>query len=132
LAHRIPTRLTPAEGRKFALTVGTAFWALAGLTWWRDHGVVAAALGSLGAVLWVAGLVIPGRLRPVYAAWMGLAHAISRVTTPIFMGVVFFGVIMPVGLVMRALGRNPVRHRPVEGSFWMARTEARGTLRNQF
>jgi hypothetical protein len=33
---------------------------------------------------------------------------------------------------MRLLGRNPVRHRPVNGSYWAPRNEPRGTLTNQF
>jgi hypothetical protein len=62
---------------------------------------------------------------------MGLAHAISRVTTPVFLGVVYFAVMMPIGIVMRAVGRNPIRHHPREGSYW-ARPDGRGNLTNQF
>jgi hypothetical protein len=132
LAQGIPARLTPAEGRKFAWTVGTAFLALAGLFWWRDRETVAAILGGLGGVLWLAGIAVPRQLGPLHRGWMGLAHLISKVTTPIFMGVVFFVVIMPVGLIMRLVGHNPVRHRAVNGSYWKARTEPRGGLTNQF
>jgi hypothetical protein len=88
--------------------------------------------GGLAAALLAAGVVIPGHLGPVFRAWMGLAHAISKVTTPIFMGIVFFVVIMPIGLVMRLLGRNPITHRPVKDSYWAARSDARGSLGNQF
>ena len=51
---------------------------------------------------------------------MGLAHAISKVTTPIFMGVVYFLVITPVGFVRCAVGGNPLRaHRGASG--WVDR-----------
>jgi hypothetical protein len=80
----------------------------------------------------VAGLVIPGRLSGLYRGWMGLAHAISRVTTPIFLGLVYFLTIVPIGLVMRAVGRNPIRHRAVNDSYWASRDHPRGTLKNQF
>ena len=56
-------------------------------------------------------------------AWMGLAHAISRVTTPIFMGLIYFLVITPTGLLMRSLGRDPLEHAEVGGGFWVARPE---------
>jgi hypothetical protein len=102
------------------------------LAWWRGRQPLAIVLGSVGALLWLAGIAVPGRLQPVYRGWMGLAHAISRVTTPVFMGVVFFVVITPAGLLMRVLGRNPVRHRPTDGSYWKARTDPRGSLTNQF
>lgn len=132
MAQGIPARLTPAEGRKFAWTVGTAFLALAGLLWWREKPTAATVLGGVGILLWLAGAAVPGRLGPVFRGWMALAHAISKVTTPIFMGVVFFVVIAPVGVLMRLFGRNPVRHRPRDGSYWQGRTEPRGSLTNQF
>lgn len=132
MAHGIPARLSPAEGRKFALTVGIAFGVLTGVMVWRGHTALMYVFGTLAALLIVAGLVIPGHLSGVYRAWMGLALAISKVTTPIFMGIVFFIVIMPVGLIMRMFGRNPVKHKPVNESYWAARTGPRGNLTNQF
>lgn len=124
--------MTPAEGRKFAFTVGIAFAVLGTLSWWRGHQTPPYVFGALAAALLLAGLFVPGHLGPVNRAWMGLAHAISKVTTPIFMGVVFFVVIAPIGLLMRLFGRNPIRHTAVDQSYWARRSEARGTLTNQF
>jgi hypothetical protein len=112
--------------------VGAAFLALGAVMWWREHATLMYAFGGLGGVLVTAGLVLPGRLSPMHRAWMGLAHAISKVTTPIFMGIVFFVVIMPVGLIMRALGRNPIRHEATGDTFWAPHGQGRGTMANQF
>jgi len=133
LATGIPARLTPQEGRKFGLTVGAAFLVLAAITRWRGHVVPMYAMGSLGAVLLAAGIVLPGQLGPVYRAWMGLAHAISKVTTPIFMGVIYFVIISPVGALMRAAGRNPLRTAP-GNTAWFTRPAdgRRGALERQF
>ena len=132
MAQGIPARLTPSEGRRFAFTVGTAFLVLGAIGWWRGHEILPPVLAGLGVVLWGAGLVAPTRLAPVNKAWMGLAHAISRVTTPVFMGIVYFIVLLPVGLLMRLMGRNPIRHRPANGSYWFSRNGPRGGLTNQF
>ena len=75
---------------------------------------------------------MPARLGPVYRAWMGLALLISKVTTPIFLAIVYFLVIAPVGLLMRLFGRNPLRHKPEDGSWWLSRGAERGTMSNQF
>lgn len=122
----------PAQGRKFGVTVGLAFALLATISWWRGHHLPVYLLGALGGLLIVAGLLIPRRLGPVERAWMQLAVLISKVTTPVFMGVVYFLVLLPVGLVMRAFGRNAVRHQPVNDSYWAPRSDARGTMLNQF
>jgi hypothetical protein len=132
LAEQVPARLSAAEGRKFALTVGTAFLVLAAITWWRDHLTLSRVFVGIGGLLWIGGLVVPRAMGPVYHFWMGLAHAISKVTTPIFLGIVYFLVIMPIGIIMRALGRNPIVHRAHDGSYWAPHGEARGSLKNQF
>ena len=106
MAERVPARLTVRKGRDFGLTVGAAFLILAALLWWRAQGSLAAVLtlptdlrfrhglsvtfALLGAALALAGVALPTRLGGLERAWMYLAHAISKVTTPIFMGVVYF------------------------------------------
>lgn len=119
LASRVPTRLTPAEGRKFAFTVGLAFLALAALLRWRGVGTTALVLGGIGALLLAAGLLVPARLGPVQRAWMGMALAISRVTTPIVMGVLYFGVLTPAGTIARMLGHRPLVRKGT--SAWVER-----------
>jgi hypothetical protein len=121
LAAGIPARLTPAEGRKFAFPVGIAFGVLAGVSWWRGAYRVATVLAILSGALLAAGLLVPASLGPVQRAWMGMAHAISKVTTPIFLGIVFFVVFAPVGLAMRAFGRRTLRRDPASTSWWVPR-----------
>jgi hypothetical protein len=123
VAERIPARLSPAEGRKFAFPVGTAFLLLGALLWWRGPDLVGLLVAMLGMLLIVAGAVVPARLGPVYRAWMRGAVAISRVTTPLFLGLTYFVVFVPIGLAMRLLGRNPVVHRATDGSYWVQRSE---------
>jgi hypothetical protein len=117
----IPARLSPAEGRKFGLTVGGAFLVLSALLWWRGKHGLLPYFGGLGGVLVLAGLLVPTLLGPVNKAWMGLAHLMSKVTTPIFMGVVYFVVLTPISIGMRLFGKNPLVH-PSQGSgFWFER-----------
>lgn len=130
----IPARLTPTEGRKFAFPVGTAFLVLAGIVWWRQHMWFVYIFTSLGGLLLVAGLLVPGTLGPVYRGWMKFALLLSKVTTPVFMGIVFFLVIAPIGWSMRLFGRNPVRREATDGSFWLQRDpdQRRSDLSRQF
>jgi hypothetical protein len=125
LAHRVPAGLTPAEGRKFGLTLAIAFGVLAGISAWRGHGIAPYVLGSLAAAFGLAGLLIPGRLGPVFRGWMRFGLLLSKVTTPILLGVVYFLVITPIGFLLRLLGKNPLRHRlggEGEGSYWVRRS----------
>ena len=123
MAERIPARLTAAEGRRFGLTVGAAFCVIAALVWWRSHQTVATVLGGIGGLLVLAGLAIPAHLGPVERAWMGMAHVISKVTTPIVMGAMYLLVITPVGFLRTRLSRNPLVHVKAENSYWRSRPD---------
>ncbi len=120
MAGRVSTRLTAAEGRRFGLTLGIAFLALAAVLLWRDRETAASVAGVIGVALLLAGLLVPTRLGPVERGWMAFAHAISKVTTPIFMGLVYYIAVVPIGVLMRLLRRNPIDRDATDGSFWVA------------
>jgi hypothetical protein len=88
--------------------------------------------GAVAAAFALGGLLVPGKLGPVYRGWMGFARVISKVTTPIFMGVVYFVVITPIAALRRTLGGNPLRtHQGATG--WVDRQQSpRGDLTRQF
>jgi len=124
-----------AQGRRFGLTVGVAFLVLTAVLVWRDHRTAYLVTGGIGTVLILGGLIAPTALLPVEKAWMAMAHAISKVTTPIVLGIVYFLVVAPIGLVMRALGKNPLVHGEHDGGFWVVKAEdraGRGGMDNQF
>jgi len=134
MAARVSAGLTAAQGRRFGLTVGGAFAVLAAITWWRGHQLTMYVFGSLGGVLILAGLIVPTYLGPVERAWMALAHAISKVTTPIVMSVIYFLVLTPVGLIRRATAGNSLVHEAAASGFWKQRQAGsrRSSMERQF
>jgi hypothetical protein len=127
--------LTRSQGRRFGVTVGGAFLLLAAVVWWRGNDTAMTVFGLLGATLGLAGLVIPRHLGPVERAWMALAHAMSKVTTPVVMGAMYLLVLLPIGWLRRTLGGNPLVHRQEGTGFWRARPQGRRrsmSLRRQF
>ena len=123
MANRIPARLTAAEGRKFAFTVGGAFAAFGAFAWWRDNYFLTILFGTLASMLTLGGLVAPQALGAVQRGWMSFAHLISRFTTPIFMGVIYLLVITPIGLFMSLLGKRPLRPLKGVATYWRPRAE---------
>lgn len=126
-----PTR---RELRAFALLVGGALLALAAVGSWRHRLPIAAACGALGLALGAVGAIAPGRLGGAYRAWMRLALAMSRVTTPVLMAVVYFGVLTPVALLMRLAGRRALGVPRAAASGWVDRAPGarQSDLRRQF
>jgi hypothetical protein len=117
----IPARLTPSEGRKFGLTVGGAFLLAGALMWRRGHLTAAVVAGVLGTALVIGGLAAPVRLGPVYRAWMGLALAISKVTTPIVMAALWYLVLTPAGFLVRAFGHHALVRPRTATTYWQDR-----------
>ena len=127
------TRLR-VEDRKFVFTVSAAFVLLVGILFWRGRMVLAMVPAGLAALLMLLSVLLPKTIPPLHRAWMAGAHAISRITTPIILGAVYFLVITPTGLIRRLLGKSMLRARPGE-SFWVARdVKARpaADMRRQF
>ena len=73
--------------------------------WDLDHPVWPWATA---VILGTVALVAPGRLGPVYRLWMRFAEVLGWINTRIILGLVFFLIILPVGLLMR-LFNDPMR-----------------------
>jgi len=123
------------QHRKFGLTVGTAFGVLALLLWWRDHLLARNVTAGLGAALVGAAALAPRWLAPIERGWMAVAHVLSRIMTPLLMGLVYYLSVVPIGFVMRILGKNPLKHSSDGSSFWIDRRatkDTRSDLERQF
>lgn len=70
-----------------------------------------------------ATLVNPGRLAPFNRAWMKLGMALHRVVSPVVMGIIFFAVFTPMGVVMRLFGWDAMKRTwdPALKSYWSRR-----------
>ncbi|MEP6495571.1 MAG: hypothetical protein ABJF01_22990 [bacterium] len=133
VSTRLTSTYTAAAGKKFGLTVGAAFMALAVVARWRSHSATSVILGAAGLLLVASGAAVPARLGPVDRAWMRVAHLISRVTTPVFMGVVYFAILTPVGVVRRVFSESPLARRAGATGYWVDRGEStRSRLDRQF
>ena len=97
--------------RQFGLLVGSAFAVIFGLflPWLFDYGFPVWPW-VLAGVLFVWGLAAPDSLQPVYRLWMRFGLALNRVTSPLILGILFYGIFTPVSVVMKIIGRDAM-HR---------------------
>jgi hypothetical protein len=96
---------------------------------------LAAVLLVAGGILVTGGLLAPGSLGPVYRGWMRLALAISKVTTPLIMSIVYLLVLTPTGLLLRLFGHRSLARDRSASSYWIRRSApdgGRSDLRHQF
>lgn len=65
----------------------------------------------LCGILWAWAGLAPGSLNPVYHGWMRFGLVVNAVMSRVILGVLFFLVLWPVGVVMRIVGRDPMARR---------------------
>ena len=119
------TNPTDRQLRQFAgLVLPLAALLIGAILWFKFHEKVPASI-VLAATAGVStlGLIRPAVLRPVYVGWMVAAWPIGWVIGHIVIGVIFFLVVTPTGLLMRMLGRDPLNRRfePERKSYWQPR-----------
>lgn len=68
-------------------------------------------LGGIGALLGVVCMVVPIIARPLYFVWYGLAACIGLVMANLIFTLMFYLIFLPMGIVMRLLGRDPLNLR---------------------
>lgn len=93
------------------------------------NGTVLMAGIALAAGFAVISRFVPSWLRPLTVAWFALGRLLHRIVSPVVMGVLFFGVILPFGAVMR------IRHDPLQvkrdrarKSYWVGKPETAAAL----
>ncbi len=57
----------------------------------------------------ILGMIWPAFMKPFAWAWYGLAAGLGKVTSSILLALVWFLLVLPVGLVRRLLGKDPMR-----------------------
>ena len=98
------------------------------LRWWA----VVAAVTLAGVAI-----VRPALLAPFNRLWTRFGLLLNKITSPLIMGLLFYGIITPFGLIMRWAGKDPLRLRfdPSAESYWIERVPpgpAPETIKNQF
>ena len=79
---------------------------------------------TVGGLFLGAALISPDRLSLLNRLWMKFGQRMHKIMSPFIIGIFFFGVITPFGLLMRIFRRSPMlmRFDPELKSYWINRT----------
>jgi hypothetical protein len=139
MPHESLTRRQEVPGssnRSFGLVFAAVF-ALVALVPWLAGGALRWWALALGAVFLLVALAFPAKLAKLNRAWYKLGLLLHRIVSPLVLGLMFFVAITPIGLLMRALGKDPLRLKrdPQATTYWIERIPpgpAPESLRDQF
>ena len=124
------------SNRSFGVVFVVVFGLIAAYSAWRG-GASWPWWTAAAGVFAIVTLLMPGVLEPLNRLWMRLAVALSKVVTPVVMAVLFFGTVLPTGLVMRLLRKDLLRLNwdRNTSSYWIERQPPGPepeSLKNQF
>lgn len=114
-----------ASDRSFGLVFLVALLLIAAYLWWHGRGG-AVYFAAAGLAFGALGLFVPHVLAPANWIWTKFGLLLHRLISPIIIASLFFLVITPVGLLMRAVGQTPlaVKFDKSAQSYWITRTPA--------
>jgi predicted membrane metal-binding protein len=98
------------------------------LRWWS----LAIAAGFL-----IIAFTVPKILAPLNRVWMKFGLLLAAIISPIFLGILFYAVFMPIGLLVRMTGKDPLKLKldRQAKSYWVSRDPPGpppGSITNQF
>ena len=79
------------------------------------------------------GLVNSKILNPFNKLWFKFGIFLGKIISPLVMGIIFFLVVTPIGLLMRLLNKDLLNLRfNNNSSYWIEKTEPKSKMKNQF
>jgi hypothetical protein len=127
--------LVAGSTRSFGLVMAAFFAILCVIALWRAAtwfwpGIFA----GISTAFALAALTAPALLQPLNQIWFRFGLLLHAIINPLVMGLMFFTVITPIALIMRALGKRPIALRgdKASGSYWVTRSEPPGSMTRQY
>ena len=111
-ADEIDARPQPGQLRRFALVTGAAVALLFGLLFPWLAGKAPNTAWLIGAGAWTLwGGLWPHSLRLPWRLWMQLGRQLGKITSPVMLSILYFGLFTPLGLLLRLLRKDPLKRK---------------------
>ncbi|MEX2215015.1 MAG: SxtJ family membrane protein [Phycisphaeraceae bacterium] len=120
------------ELRWFGLIFAMFFGILGLMIWWQFSALhVAKVLWIIGPAVAVIYYVVPPTQKAIYLAWVYLTYPIGFCVSHILMGIIYYLVLTPTGLLLRLFGKDPMTRQLDRdaASYWIERKPITGTSR---
>ena len=110
------------SSRAFGFVFTVIFALVAGYQLWHGHDWGWVAL-AVAACFLAAALMRPALLQPLNLVWFKFGLLLHRVVNPLVMGLLFFGSVFPISLLMRVFGKRPLNLKfdRAAPTYWIGR-----------
>ena len=88
---------------------------------------------TIASIFLILGLLNSKILTPLNRLWFKFGIFLGKMVSPIIMGIIFFLVVTPIGLIMKLLGKDllNLKHNN-HTSYWIEKNGPKSKMKNQF
>ena len=87
----------------------------------------------ISIIFLILGLLNSAILSPLNKLWFKLGILLGKIVSPLVMGLIFFCVVTPIGLLMKLFKKDPLNLKfNNKKSYWIEKTELKSKMKNQF
>ena len=99
-----------------------------------NHGEVRIWSLIISFLFLFLGLLNSKILTPINKLWFKFGLFLGKIISPIIMGLIFFLVVTPIGLLMRLFGKDVLNLKlnKKKSSYWIEKTGPKSKMKNQF
>ena len=87
----------------------------------------------LSVIFLILGLMNSSILTPLNKIWFRFGIFLGNFIAPVVMGIIFFFVVTPTGIIMKLLGKDLIKlKKNNENSYWIEKKDIKSSMKNQF
>ena len=87
----------------------------------------------ISVIFLILGLLDSKILAPLNKIWFKFGILLGKIVSPLIMGIIFFLVVTPIGLIMRLLGKDVLNLKYNKNkSYWIEKNGPKSKMKNQF
>ena len=127
------TKINISSNRNFGLVffivfLIISFWPLTNTESIRVWSII------ISLIFLILGLLNSKLLTPLNKIWFKFGMILGGMVAPIIMGIIFFSVVTPIGIIMKIIGKDLLnkKYNKKKKTYWIKRNQLMGTMKRQF
>ena len=121
-----------STNRSFGIVFFTFFLIIAIYPLLKDQNIRVWSL-IISILFLILGVLNSSLLSPLNKLWFKFGLLLGSIISPIVMGIIFFLVVTPIGLILKLVGKDPLNLKKNKlKTYWIVKAEPKSKMKNQF
>ena len=121
-----------SSNRSFGFVFGSIFF-LIGFYFYITSGEIKDWLILVSILFFITAIIYPKLLKPLNYLWFKFGIYLSKIVNPLIMGIIFFFVVSPIGIIMKIFKKDLLNLKfNSERTYWVKKTGPKSKMKNQF